>query len=120
MLAGVVAAAIPVSPPRRAVAIFFLGVDGMAQPVIDIRFPPLAQNDPPAAQRRQRQQRQSVRNHTPTLRTGHSGLAASSPTTAAATPRAASAERPVRHNRIKITSEQLAACQGPAGFTPSR
>jgi len=36
ILAGVVAAAIPLPPPRRAVAVFFLGVDGMAHPIIHI------------------------------------------------------------------------------------
>jgi len=54
MLSGVVAAAIPLPPPRRAVAVFFLGVDGMAQPVINIGVPRATQDDPLAAQRRQR------------------------------------------------------------------
>ena len=57
VLAGVVAAAIPPAPPRRAVAVLFVRVDGIAQPVSDIRVPPLAQDDPLAMQRRQREQR---------------------------------------------------------------
>ena len=68
MLAGVIAAAIPFTPPRRPVAVLFLRVDRLGQPVIDIRIPPLAQDDPAPAQRRQRQQHQPVRHHTPTLR----------------------------------------------------
>lgn len=45
VLSGVITAAIPLAPPRRAVAVLFFWVDGMAQPVIDIRVPPLAHDD---------------------------------------------------------------------------
>ncbi len=45
VLAGVVAAAIPFPPPRRAVAVLFLRIDRMAQPVIDIRFPGFSRDD---------------------------------------------------------------------------
>ena len=54
ILAGAVAAAIPLPPPRRAVAVFFLRVDGMAQPVINIGVPRATQGDPLAGQRRPR------------------------------------------------------------------
>jgi hypothetical protein len=53
VLAGVIAAAIPLPPPRRAVAVLFLGVDGMAQPVINIRFQVPSQEDMLSLQRGQ-------------------------------------------------------------------
>ena len=58
VLPGVIVPAIPLAPPRGAVAVLFPGVDGMAQPVINIRFPGLSQNDalsPQCGQRRQRE-----------------------------------------------------------------
>jgi len=45
MLASVIPAAIPLPPPRRAIAVLFLGFDGMAQPVINIRFQVRSQDD---------------------------------------------------------------------------
>ena len=53
MLASVIAAAIPLPPPRRAVAVLFPGVDGMAQPVINIRFQVPSQDDMLSLQRGQ-------------------------------------------------------------------
>ena len=66
VLAGVVAAAIPFPPPRRAVAVLFLRINRMAQPVIDIRFPGFSQDDALPPQRGQWRQRQPVQ-HDPTL-----------------------------------------------------
>src|SRR6266516_447844 len=54
MLPAAVAAAVPLLPPRGAVAVLFLGVDGMTQPVINIGVPRLAQDDALALQRGQR------------------------------------------------------------------
>ena len=68
VIAGVVAAAVPVPPPWRAVVVFFTGVDGIAEPVIGVRFPPLAQDYLLTAQHRQRAQRQPARHHTLSLR----------------------------------------------------
>src|ERR1017187_1255186 len=43
--ASVTRAPAPLPPPRRAVAVLFLRVNRMAQPVISIRFPVPTQND---------------------------------------------------------------------------
>ena len=72
MLPRVVAAPIPLPPPRRAVAVLFFRVDGMTQPVINIGAARLAQGNTPALQRGQRQQRQPVQ-HESTLRTAPRG-----------------------------------------------
>jgi hypothetical protein len=53
ILAGVVAPAVPLPPPRRAVAVLFFRVDGMDQPVIDVAVPPFPQDHTVAAQGRQ-------------------------------------------------------------------
>jgi len=64
MLAGVIAAAVPLPPPRRAVAILLLRIDRMARPVIDIGFPGLSQDDTLSPQHRQRRQHQPVQHDT--------------------------------------------------------
>ena len=64
LLASVIAAAILIPPPRRAVAVLFRGIDGMAQPVINIRFPAPSQDDTLPLQRGQRRQRQPIQHDT--------------------------------------------------------
>ncbi len=64
VLAGVIAPAIPASPPGRTVAVLFLGVDGVAQPVVDIRLPGLAEDDALPAQGGQRRQGQPIQHDT--------------------------------------------------------
>jgi hypothetical protein len=64
LLPGAITAPIPRAAPRRAVAVFFLRVDRIAQPVINIRFPPRAHDDTLTSQRGQRRQRQPVQ-HVP-------------------------------------------------------
>ena len=63
-----VAAAIPIPPPRRAVAVVFARVEGIAQPVFDVRVLPFAQEHPLPAQRWQREQGQPVPAPPPTVR----------------------------------------------------
>src|SRR5262249_31538373 len=60
VLPGVVAATVPLPPPRGAVVVLFLGVDGMTQPVFNIGIPRRAQDDPLTRQRGQRGERQRV------------------------------------------------------------
>jgi len=60
----VIPLAVPLPPPGRAVAVLFLGVDGMAQPVIDIGIRAVAQDDPLAPQDGQRRQGQPIQHGT--------------------------------------------------------
>jgi hypothetical protein len=59
----VTAAAIPLTPPRPAAAVLFPGVDGTAQPVINIRFAVPSQDDTLSPQRGRRR-RQAIRHDT--------------------------------------------------------
>ena len=61
MLPGVVAPAVPLPPPSRAVPVLLLWIDGMPQPVLDIGIPGPAQQHTLAAQHGQRRKRQRVR-----------------------------------------------------------